>query len=69
MWQSFIILIFKFWFKYLNVDLNICEKKRDGDNVPNQVRQVYELHKDGTMRGVLPVYQGKNGEKYLYDHL
>ena len=27
---------------------------------------MYELHKDCTMRGVLPVHQGKNGEKYWY---
>ena len=30
------------------------------------MRQVYELHTDCTMRGVLPVHQGKNGEKYWY---
>ena len=27
---------------------------------------MYELHKDCTMRGVLPVHQGKNGENYWY---
>ena len=50
------IQIFKIGFKYFDIKYQIF----------NQVRQVYELHTDCTMRGVLPVHQGKNGEKYWY---